>query len=297
MNDQTILNVNKAADAFKAGPTEIIRVASSAVLAAARAGGFAASHSLQTHFPELFSTIPNLTTRSHNSSSLSISSSPSSSISSSISRTTLSTISGSMYAHLWNPSLISYGLPRFQLPVHFLPVMSQYEKTEKLSSISSPIAISAEAIAFATLSNNSERVIVTDPSKAEALSYCLGSPTSPFSLSPPVTLAALQLGGSGNVIHGTNSKNFGLFPIIWKNQIRDDESVDGTITRRHSKFAVYNGLGSGLFLNTAKEIARLKIEDEEKMMMPMSLLFTRLSLFSTSFAQASVFQRRFAEVG
>lgn len=280
VNDMNILNVSKAAAAFHAGPSELVRVASGAVLEAARAGGLAASLSLQVHFPGLFSTI--LDESKVNSSSgyesFMPSSLPESSLSS-VSRTLITQNNGSMFAHLWQPSLKSSCLPLIHSPFRLLSMMSMSVDTEH----SPPLTVSAEALEFAT-STNSEIVKVSDVSEVEAILYCLGVPlyfSSPSSPPPPVALAALQFESGG----GPTSSTFGLVPILCKNRKNVAE-------RSRTRFAVYNGLGSGLFLSTAKERARMRLDEENEAMSNLSYL----SMWSRKFANAGYFKVKFADI-
>jgi len=144
---------------------------------------------------------------------------------------------------------------------------------------STPLTVSAEALEFATLAN-SEIVKVSDVSEVEAISYCLGVPlyfSSSSSSLPPVALAALQFGARGD----PPSSTFGLVPILWKNR----KSV---AERSRARFAVYNGLGSGLFLSTAKERARMRLDDENEEM--------SFSNWSRKFANAGSFKVKFADI-
>ena len=283
VNDMNILNVSKAAAAFNAGPSELVRVASGAVLAAARAGGLAASLSLQVHFPGLFSTILDESKVNSSSGDVSFMSSslPESSLSS-VSQTLLSQNNGSMFAQLWKPSLKSSCLPLIHIPFRFLTMMSMSADTEH----SPPLTVSAEALEFATLTT-SEIVKVSDVSEVEAISYCLGVPlyfsssSSPPPPPPPVALAALQFGSGGD----PTSSTFGLVPILCKNRKNVAE-------KSRARFAVYNGLGSGLFLSTAKERVRMRLDEENEAMSNLSYL----SMWSRKFANAGYFKVKFADI-
>ncbi len=119
---------------------------------------------------------------------------------------------------------------------------------------SRPVTVSAEALEFTSLTNKSEIVNISDVSELDAISYCLGAFPYFFSTSshsPPVSLAALQLKDD----RGPTVSKVGLIPVMWKNRTSISD-------KKETKFAVFNGLGSGLFLSTAKERARMKLDDE-----------------------------------
>jgi hypothetical protein len=250
-DEVTKLNIRKSSSAFSVGPTELVKVARESVIAAAQAGGTAALKSIQVHFPGLFSTSLNdSSVDSHVGDVFSLSSTSLDSSLLSVSKTSPIHSAGSKYAHLWHPSLNPSFLPIINPPFHFLPILSMSNDTNH----SHPVTVSAEALEFTSLTNKSEIVNISDVSELDAISYCLGA--SPYFIStsshpPPVSLAALQLKDE----RGPTIAKVGLIPVMWKNR----KSILDT---KGAKFAVFNGLGSGLFLSTAKERARMRIDDE-----------------------------------
>jgi hypothetical protein len=250
-DEMTKLNIHKSSSALNVGPTELVKVARESVIAAARAGGTAALKSIQIHFPGLFSTTSNDSSiESHVGDVFSLSSTSSDSSLLSVSKTLPNHSGGSKFAHLWHPSLKPSLLPIINPPFHFLPILSMSNDTKH----SRPVTVSAEALEFTSLTNKSEIVNISDVSELDAISYCLGAFPYFFSTSshsPPVSLAALQLKDD----RGPTVSKVGLIPVMWKNRTSISD-------KKETKFAVFNGLGSGLFLSTAKERARMKLDDE-----------------------------------
>jgi hypothetical protein len=249
-DEMTKLNLHKSSSAFNVGPTELVKVARESVIGAARAGGAAALKSIQVHFPGLFTSSNESSVDSHVEEVFSLSStSPDSSLLS-VSKTSTTDSDGSKYAHLWHPSLKPSWLPIINPPFHFLPILSMSNDNKH----SRPVTVSEEALEFTSLSNKSEIVNISDVSELDAISYCLGA--SPYffltsAYSPPVSLAALQLKDDRVPM----VSKVGLIPVMWKHR-------KNILDEKGAKFAVFNGLGSGLFLSTAKERARMRLEDE-----------------------------------
>ena len=147
---------------------------------------------------------------------------------------------------------------------------------------SRPVTVSAEALEFTSLTNKSEIVNISDGSELNAISYCLGA--SPYflsssSYSPPVSLAALQLKDD----RGPTVSKVGLIPVMWKHR-------KNILDKKGAKFAVFNGLGSGLFLSTAKERVRMRIdENSAKVNNPLMTL-------SRKFASVGSMRVKFADL-
>jgi len=169
-------------------------------------------------------------------------------------------------------------LPIINPPFHFLPILSMSNDTKH----SRPVTVSAEALEFTSLTNKSEIVYISDVSELDAISYCLGA--SPYFLStsshspPPVSLAALQLKDD----RGPTVSKVGLIPVMWKNRTSISD-------KKGTKFAVFNGLGSGLFLSTAKERARMRLKDENSgkvnnPLMSLSRKFSKVGSMRVKFA-------------
>ena len=280
INDEmTKLNMQNASSAFNVGPTELVKVARESVIAAARAGGVAVLKSIQVHFPGLFFTSSNESSiESHVGDVFSLSStSPDSSLLT-VSKTLTIHSGGSKFAHLWHPSLKPSFLPIINPPFHFLPTLSMSNDAKH----SRPVTVSAEALEFTSLTNKSEIVNISDVSELNAISYCLGA--SPYflstsSYSPPVSLAALQLKDD----RGPTVSKVGLIPVMWKHR-------KNILDKKGAKFAVFNGLGSGLFLSTAKERARMRIdENSAKVNNPLMTL-------SRKFANVGSMRVKFADL-